>query len=516
MNLNLLNEVDIETLLSTATPAEKLQVLNYLKAVEEYKDTHKIEFFVPDDWQTDAIALGNTDKGKHRMVCAGNRLGKSYFSTYETAVHATGKYPDDWKGFKYSRPLNILVMGVDWSQINRPKCTAELLLGTPDKRGTGWLPREDITQMKPKVGLPNTVSTVYVKHYDEFGMYDGDTRITFDVYSAGMDTLMGMEIDFALMDEQVPALIHSQVITRTWTSKDSTGKMIGRTLYVATPERGMDDVIKSFWEDDGTYHDGLVHVSLWQSKQFTDEEKVQMNESVAPWARQFRIEGIPSAGTGAVFAGILKESLLDNNFTIDKSWKRMCAADLGYKDDMVFSFIAKDDSTGTYYLYDELSYTQTDAIICASGVRPMQLGYIPMILPTDAKSERGLGATYQSIFESAGLVLTKEYARNWYYDSTGKERGIRPGILYMRELMLAGKLKVHPKCTGFLKEFSLYSYDEEGKFIDKDNHHIDSFRYCLMAIDKFGVSEWTSNNTKSTKKLSQQDWTQYYNSQDNY
>lgn len=508
MNTNLLSHIkDLPAYISTLNATDKKKILDYLKAVEDYKESNKMLYFVPDSWQDRAIELGSTEE--HRMVSAGNRLGKSYFGTYEAAVHATGKYPKDWKGHKFDKPLNILVMGVDWSQINRPKCTAELLLGTSDKRGTGWIPRSDISKLVPKVGLQNTVSTVYVKHYDSAGVCDGESRITFDVYSAGQDTLMGMEIDFALMDEQVPKEIFSQVKTRTWSAR-------GRTLYVATPERGMDEVIKSFWEDDGIHHSGLVHATLWESNQFTEEEKVKFNEQVEPWARQFRIEGIPSAGSGAVFTGILKESVLDNSFTIQPHWKRMAAADLGFKDDMVFSFMAFNPDNGMYYMYDELSYQQTDAVLCARGVLPMQQGYIPMILPTDAKSERGLGATYHSIFEGVGLVLTKEQARNWYYDSTGKDRTVKTGIMFMRELMLSGKLKVHPKCTGFLKEFSLYSYDTNGNFIDKDNHFIDSFRYNIMAINKFGVSEW-DNEQKSTKKaISTQEWSSYNNNRETY
>lgn len=508
MDLTLLDHIqDIPAYVSTLTKDEQISVLNYLQACKDYREYNKLEFFEPDQWQVDAITLGSTED--FRMVCAGNRLGKTYFGTYETVIHATGRYPEGWTGHRYTKPVNVLVMGWDWSQINRPKCTAECILGTADKRGTGWIPRSDIVKLISKTGLQNTVSTVFVKHYDASGICDGESRITFDVYSAGMGTLMGMEIDFALLDEQVPEDIFSQVKKRTWTSR-------GRVLYVATPEKGLDEVIKQFWEEQGTHHSGLVHVTLWDSNRFTDEEKVKMNEQIEPWARQFSIEGIPSAGSGAVFAGILKESLLDNSFTIGKHWKRMAAADLGYSDDMVFSFIAYNPDDGTYYLYDEKSYTKTDAIICAAGVRPMQHGYIPMILPTDAKSERGLGATYQSIFEGAGLVLTKEYARNWYFDPTGKDRTVKSGIIFMRELMLSGKLKVHPKCTGFLKEFSLYSYDEDGNFIDKDNHFIDSFRYNIMAINKFGVSEYDHETRGTNKTISTNEWSKYVNNYDTY
>lgn len=507
MDVTLLDGIeDLEAYVDTLDASQKLTVLNYLKQVENYKRYNKLEFFSPEEWQTKAVTLGASET--FRMVSAGNRLGKSYFSTYETAVHATGRYPKGWTGLRYDKPLNILVMGWDWSQINRPKCTAELLLGTPDDRGSGWIPKDDIQRMVPKLGMQNTVASVFVKHYDAQGNYDGDTRIIFDVYSAGMGTLMGMSIDFALLDEQVPVDIFSQVKKRLWDTR-------GSCLYVATPEHGMDEVIKSFWEDDGVHHSGLVHVTLWDSSLFTTEEKQKMNAEIEPWARGYSIEGIPSAGSGAVFAGILKESILEPNIEIKDDWIRMSAADLGFKDDMAFTFMAKDPSTGIYYLYAEKGFTQTDAIICAQGVKPMQEGFIPMILPTDGDSERGLGATYRSIFEGAGLIVTEAQARNWMIDPEGKDRTIKSGVMMMRQLMKEGRFFVHPSCAGFLREFNLYSYDKDGKFLDKDNHYCDSVRYCLMAIDKFGVSKYAADH-RSSSSLTQSDWQAYFDSQNTY
>ena len=139
MDITLLDHIeDLEEYCASLSPSERKVVLSYLKQVEEYKRYNKIELFKPEPWQQRAIALGSTEP--YRMACCGNRLGKSYFSTYETAIHATGRYPKDWKGLKFTKPnLNVLVMGWDWSQINRPKCTAELLLGTVEDRGSGIL-----------------------------------------------------------------------------------------------------------------------------------------------------------------------------------------------------------------------------------------------------------------------------------------------------------------------------------------------------------------------------------------
>lgn len=509
MDCTLLDDIDdLEGWIETLSLDEKKQVLSYLSQVEEYKNNNKMVFFKPDTWQEKAIAKGKTER--YRAIIASNRIGKSYVGTYETAMHLTGRYPKDWQGLKiqHGRGINAVALGVDFTQIAKPLAMQELLIGPPSARGTGFIPKDDIVKMTPKMGIRDVVSTIYVKHYDENGIYDGDSRLDFGSYNQGDDVLMGAAYDWFLIDESPSDdTIFEQCKKRGWSVE-------GSGLCVLTPEKGMTNTIANFWNDDGIHHGGLIHVTLWDSGLYTHEEKVAMNNSLAPWQRAFSIEGIPSAGSGAVFAGIIKEPLLDTSFEIKPHWKRMSAADLGYRDDMVFSFMALDPDTGTYYMYDEMVYSDTDAIICARGVKPLQQGYIPMILPADGDSERGLGATYRSIFKDAGLTVLNEQARNWYYDETGGDRSIKAGIIYMRELMMAGKLKIHPKCTGFLKEFSLYSYDKNGKFIDKDNHAIDSWRYCLMAIDKFGKSEKDSKDTSNGAYQGYSSWSDMANAHD--
>ena len=72
MNLHMLDHIkDLPAYVETLSPTEKKTVLQYLQAVEQYKENNKIQFFEPDDWQKRAIHLGSTEQ--HRMVCAGNR-----------------------------------------------------------------------------------------------------------------------------------------------------------------------------------------------------------------------------------------------------------------------------------------------------------------------------------------------------------------------------------------------------------------------------------------------------------
>lgn len=518
MNLNLLDDIeDIDSFLAELDDEEKKSLLKYLQVRDQYIEENKILFFVPDKWQARAITLGKTEP--YRMVCAANRLGKSYFASYEASVHATGRYPHDWAGMRYDKPIHVMVLGYDWSQLARPEAIQELVCGSADRRGTGWIPKKDIVTSVLKSGMRNTLEYMTVRHYDSTGKYDGDSKISFAAYSGDDKTIMGTTIDFALLDEQCPENIFQQIVTRGWTSKDRNGNNTARVLYVATPEMGMDPTISQFWNETeydedgnitaGRYHSGLIHVTLWDSGQFTEEEKKRMVSSIDPWQAKFRIEGIPSAGAGMVFAGILKESIIEVTPEIKMNWKRLIGVDLGYRDSTTFLFMAKDPETGIYYLYHEEGFEETEAIICASKIRPLQKKFIPAILPKDGKADRGLGVTYRSIYEGAGMKVLKEDAANWYFDKEGKNRTIKAGITYMRELMLSGRFKVHPNCLGFLREFDQYAYDEKNKFTGSD-HYIDAARYALMAIDKFGETE------RDKERYNQNIWNDFDTRKSNY
>ena len=41
---------------------------------------------------------------RERLLMAGNQLGKTLAGGFEAAMHATGKYPDWWKGHRFDRP----------------------------------------------------------------------------------------------------------------------------------------------------------------------------------------------------------------------------------------------------------------------------------------------------------------------------------------------------------------------------------------------------------------------------
>lgn len=501
MDITLLDGVDVEAFIASATPEEIEAVYDYMTAVDEYKRYNKKEFYKVQGWQSDVIG-----KGKDiaiRGLIAANRIGKSDVGTYELAIHLTGLYPEDWIGYRFTGPIESIALGVDLATLAKSDQLQEKLLGKLEDRGTGFIPKDDIVEIKNKVGMGASVAEmVRVQHYDADGNPDGVSRLLFGSYSQGQDVLMGLALQFVLIDEcPTDDTILPQCIKRTWGFKGAA-----RVLCTFTPEKGINRTVSAFWDEKGVYHNGLIRATLWDADIYTDEDKARMVSQIEPWQRNFSIEGIPSAGTGAVFQGILKENLTSPDLThIPTHWKRMAACDIGFQDDFVVHFGAENPETGELWVYDEMTFKQTDAVLIASAVKAKQQGYIPLMMPRDAKFERGLGTTFQKIFRDAGCLMTNELAANWRLQPDGKNIAISPGIMYLRDLMQKTLFKITHKAELFLKEFDMYSYGNDGKFKDKYNHSIDTARYLSQGIGMYGVSENDHKKGRATE-VSRDEW----------
>jgi hypothetical protein len=69
-----------------------------------------------------------------RGMIAANRAGKTIASTYETAYHLTGRYPPDWKGKTWDKPIVAMAAGESWEQV--AKTLQSKLLGCDDIKQT--------------------------------------------------------------------------------------------------------------------------------------------------------------------------------------------------------------------------------------------------------------------------------------------------------------------------------------------------------------------------------------------
>jgi hypothetical protein len=63
---------------------------------------NRLAYYKPYPKQIEFHAAGATVR--ERLLMAANQVGKTWAGGSECAMHATGRYPDDWKGYRFNRP----------------------------------------------------------------------------------------------------------------------------------------------------------------------------------------------------------------------------------------------------------------------------------------------------------------------------------------------------------------------------------------------------------------------------
>jgi Terminase large subunit, T4likevirus-type, N-terminal len=74
-------------------------------------------------------------KHRERLLMAGNQTGKTLAGGMETAMHATGRYPDWWRGKRFDRPTIGWVAGVTGETVR--DTVQRVLLGRTGEYGQG-------------------------------------------------------------------------------------------------------------------------------------------------------------------------------------------------------------------------------------------------------------------------------------------------------------------------------------------------------------------------------------------
>ena len=172
---------------------------------------------------------------RERLFMAGNQLGKTWAGAFEWAMHLTGRYPDWWCGRVFDRPVRLWAAGVTGeSTRDNPQ---RLLVGPPAKQhewGTGSIPGDCLIRTTAARGIADALDSIVVKH--ESG---GESTLTFKSYEKGREKWQGETLDGVWFDEEPPADIYSEGLTRTNATQ-------GITMITFTPLLGMSEVVRLF------------------------------------------------------------------------------------------------------------------------------------------------------------------------------------------------------------------------------------------------------------------------------
>src|SRR5215831_16676775 len=82
---------------SSKLQEEEPLLLKTLETERQRRRTeNRLNYYRPYKKQLEFHEAGATHR--ERLLMAGNQLGKTLAGGFEAAMHATGRYPDDWKG----------------------------------------------------------------------------------------------------------------------------------------------------------------------------------------------------------------------------------------------------------------------------------------------------------------------------------------------------------------------------------------------------------------------------------
>ena len=479
--------------LDTLSFEEKKQYLSLLKKVEESRKYNKLHYFEPYEFQKDFYRKGKDQKA--RALIAANRCGKTFSAAMEIAMHLTGNYPDWWEGRVWDRPIKAVAAGVTSQQV---KTVLQLeFLGTENRNvqdliGTGSIPKKNIDMEKSVKDGP-AVREIYVKHKS-----GGYSSLLFFAYSQGMEPMQGFTADIAYVDEQDKNnfdLIFSELAKRTATSK-------GMVVATFTPLQGVTTIVEKFWDPNGELHDGLTNAG-WDDVAHLDEEtKEFMLSTTPPHLHNAVSRGIPVLGKGAVYS-VGEADISYDDVEIDPRWPKIAGIDIGYTTDPTAGvWVAKDPSTGIYYVYDEYGDVENNSWHASQHVPHFHAkgcGKIPIIYDSAARAKVGAhGKGISEMWVEMGLNVLPKSFRNPPWLTTGKTtssyKDLSLGLTHIYELMATGKIKIHSRnCPNFWREFRKYSYDDKGNPSEKDNHWMDAFRYAIMS-GEMGLMEVVAND----------------------
>src|SRR5512143_1516920 len=129
--------------ISTTSDSNLEGVLNALQAEQTRRQTeNRLAYYSPYTKQADFHAAGATYR--ERLLMAGTQLGKTLAGGFEVAMHATGRYPDWWKGKRFDNPTVGWACGVTGEVVR--DTVQKVLVGRTGSHGTGAIPKDAIAE----------------------------------------------------------------------------------------------------------------------------------------------------------------------------------------------------------------------------------------------------------------------------------------------------------------------------------------------------------------------------------
>lgn len=446
MNCNALS--NLSPMAKKAVKAEALRLLG----------ERKLFRYRPYAKQRDFHAAGATHR--ERLFMAGNQLGKTFSGGAELAMHLTGRYPDWWQGRRFDRPVMAWASGVTSESVR--DTTQRILLGRPQQRGTGAIPKADIIDATAARGIADAIDSVKVRHVS-----GGTSILGFKSYEKGREKWQGETLDVVWFDEEPPQDIYTEGLTRT----NATGGMAYMTF---TPLLGMSEVVRRFLIDP-TPDRVTIKMTIDDAEHYSPEQRARIIASYPAHEREARAKGIPTLGSGRIFP-VAEEGVAVQPFAIPRAWVRIGAMDFGWDHPFAAVELAWDRDADVVYVTKSYRAREQTPVLHAAGLKPWG-DWLPWAWPHDGlQHSKDSGETLATQYRANGLNMLP--MRATFLDGSS---GVEAGLLEMLERLQTGRLKVFSHLVDWFEEFRLY-HRKDGKVVKEADDLMSATRYGVMML----------------------------------
>jgi phage terminase large subunit-like protein len=397
---------------------------------------------------------------RERALMGGNQTGKSISAAYEAAAHLTGNYPAWWQGRRFERAVTGWAGGMT-SAVVRDTVQARLL-GPGSEHGTGMVPKRALKGVSPSRGVSGAADVVEVAHVS-----GGTSRLSFKSYEEGREKWQGATLDFVALDEEPPADLYAEALTRTAAS----GGIVFATF---TPLLGMSEVVMMFYPRPASPDRHLVQMTIDDAEHFGDEQRQRVVAGYRPHERDARARGIPLLGGGAIVQ-IPESDWIGPTFTMPREWPGLIGIDLGYDHPFGAVLLRHDRDADVVHVTQAFRVRQRTPRDHAEVLRGW--GNWPVAWPHDGAShDRGAGEQIAQLYRNFGLDMLFQHAT---HPSGGF--GLEASIADVLDRMQTRRLIVADHLVELREELRMW-HRKDGKVVRENDDLISALRYALMSL----------------------------------
>lgn len=446
------------------------RILETLEAAASRQRFRRMDFFKPYPKQREHIAKGA--EYIERLLIAGNQNGKTITGAYEAALHATGEYPDDWPGRRFTGPTKGWACGETALLVR--DVSQKYLCGEPgvaDDFGTGMVPLEDFVD-KPSLsrGVTDAFDTIQIQHKTK-GVKDGISVIRFKSYEQGRTKFQGDTLDWVWCDEEPPLEIYSEILMRLMARNG-----IGWITF--TPMLGRSAVILRFM-DEPSPDRTVTTMTIEDAEHLSPEERKRRIAAMPAHEREARAYGVPMMGSGRIFPFLEADIKEDAIESIPTHWVKMWAIDFGIGHPFAAVLGLWDRDNDVIHIHHCIRMQGAGATITplnhAAAMKPIG-ALVPVAWPQDGTArEKGTGETLAKLYKDQKLEMLPTHA-TWPDGGVSTEAG----ILEMYQRMETGRLKVAAHLSDWWGEYREY-HRKDGIIVKTRDDLMSATRIFVMA-----------------------------------